>query len=197
MGWSYLRTEGVELIDTIQSIYPLPLAEANKISDIAQEVFYEKNQRIIEAEKTSKFIYFIKTGLCRIFYPKLDKEVVLDFSFPGDVLISLNSYIHETPGYESIDTIEKSILYRIPSRAITDLYKESIDIANWGRKLAEFETLKIEERLMQQLFKSAQERYQYLLQKEPNLLQKVKLGYIASYLGVSQVTLSRIRGEVR
>lgn len=187
----------MELIDIIQSVYRLPLTEAQKILAIAEEVCFEKNHLIIEAEKTSKSIYFIKTGICRIFYPKSEKEVVLGFSFPGDALISLNSYIHERPGYENMDTIETSTLYRIPSRGISSLYKESIDIANWGRKLAEIETLKIEERLMQQLFKSASERYQYLLQKEPNLLQKIKLGFIASYLGVSQVTLSRIRAEIK
>lgn len=187
----------MELLDIIQSIYRLPLVEAQKIVAVAEEIHLEKNQCVIQAERTSKYIYFLKTGICRIFYQKEEKQVVLDFSFPGEALISLNSYIHDRPGYETIETLEASTLYRIPSQGISALYRESIEIANWGRKLAEIETLKIEERLIQQLFKSANERYQYLLQKEPNLLQKVKLGFIASYLGISQVTLSRIRSDIK
>src|SRR5690606_41189735 len=115
----------------------------------------------------------------------------------GEAITSFNSYVHGTKGYETVDSLENCILYRIPIVKLKERYSNSLTIANWGRKLAEIEILKIEERLMKKLFKSASERYHDLLNKEPLLLHKVKLGYIASYLGVSQVTLSRIRSAVK
>lgn len=189
--------ENMERIAILQKIHPLSEGAASQIAAICEETIVEKNQVIIEAQKTARYLYFIRSGICRIFYQKDDRDIVLDFCFPTDVVLSLNSYIHRRPGYEQVDALEQSVLYRIAIDKINQLYKESLEIANWGRKLAELETLKIEERLMQQLFKSAKERYVDLLQKEPLLLHRIKLGHIASYLGVSQVTLSRIRAEIR
>lgn len=187
----------MELLSILQTFYPISSSEAKPILDLAEEIKVAKNQIIIEADKTSKYLYFIKEGICRIYYHKQEKEVVLEFCLPGEALISLNSYIHNTPGYEHIDTLENVVLYRIPTAALQHLFETSLPIANFGRKLAEIETLKIEDRLMQNLFQSASERYNNLLQKEPTIIQRVKLGFIASYLGVSQVTLSRIRADIR
>ena len=107
--------------------------------------------------------------------------------------MSLNSYIHKKVGYETIETLEDSSLYRIKIEELNQLFEKSVYIANWGRKLAEMEALKIEERLMLRAFKTSIESYNELNQKIPNITNRIKLGYIASYLGISQVTLSRIR----
>lgn len=187
----------MEFVKAIQQILVLPAEELEKLVLISEEISVEKNVILIDKDKTSKYIYFLKEGICRIYYPKEEKEAVLGFCFPGDSILSLKSYIHNTPGYEIVDTLEHCVLYRLPISKLQHLYNSSLPIANWGRKLAELETLKIEERLMQTLFKTASERYSQLLTKETNILQRIKLGYIASYLGVTQVTLSRIRAEKR
>ena len=187
----------MELIDAIQQIAILPNAELEKLLGITERIEVEKNSILIDKDRTSKYIYFLTEGICRIYYPKEQKEAVLDFCFPGDSILSLKSYVHNTPGYEIVDTLENCVLYRIPVSKLQHLYNSSLPISNWGRKLAELETLKIEQRLMQTLFKTATERYSDLLTKEANVLQRIKLGYIASYLGVTQVTLSRIRAEIK
>ena len=187
----------MEFVEAIQRIYPLPEEELEKLTIITEQTRIEKNVILIDKDKTSKYIYFLKEGICRIYYPKEEKEAVLDFCFPGDSILSLKSYIHSTPGYEIVDALEDCVLFRIPTSKLQDSYNSSLPIANWGRKLAELETLKIEQRLMQTLFKTAYERYRDLLTKEANVVQRIKLGYIASYLGVTQVTLSRIRAEIK
>ena len=68
-----------------------------------------------------------------------------------------------------------------------------IHIANWGRKLAEKELLKIESRIISSEMMSAKERYDELIKNSPSLIQRVPLKHIASYLGITQVSLSRIR----
>lgn len=185
----------MELKEGIYKVYPLAESEIDKIFSLAEKINLSKNSRLIEQNQINKYIYFLEEGICRIFYLKQDKEIILDFCFPGDIILPLNSYIHQLPTYEIVDALEHSSIYRIPINQLHNLYESSLAIANWGRKLAEFETLKIEERLMQSLFKSASERYKDLLNKAPEFLHKIKLGHIASYLGVTQVTLSRIRAE--
>ena len=187
----------MELKEGLYSIYPLLNDEMEKILAIAEKIQLSKNKIIIQQQQINKYIYFLEEGICRIFYPKDDKEVILDFCFSGDIILPLNSYIHNLPTYEIVDTLEDCTVYRISIAELQSLYTSSLPIANWGRKLAELETIKIEARLMQSLFKSAAERYADLLRKAPQLLHHIKLGYVASYLGVSQVTLSRIRAEIK
>lgn len=187
----------MELKKGLSLIFPLTDSESDKIIRLAERIELPKQSIFIDQNKTNKYIYFLEQGICRIYYPKQDKEVILDFCFPGNIILPLNSYVHGTASYEIVDTITACTLHRIAITKLQELYATSLPIANWGRKLAEIETLKIEDRLMQSLFKSASERYQDLLQKEPTLLHHIKLGYIATYLGVSQVTLSRIRAEVK
>jgi len=186
----------MEAISIIQRYYPLSILDQKKLESLFQRIQIDKNTVIIQSGKTSNYLYFIKTGSCRIFYHKDGREVILDFAFPGDVLISLNSYIYGKTGYETIQTMEIAELYQIDTRLLEEFYRSSIGIANWGRKLAEIETLKIESRLMSKLFKNASESYQELMERAPKMIHTIKLGYIASYLGISQVTLSRIRGKI-
>ncbi len=75
-------------------------------------------------------------------------------------------------------------------------YATNLEIANWGRKLAEIELIKTEERFISRQLGTAIDRYKKLLEENPSLINRVQLGYIASYLGISQVTLSRIRTEI-
>ena len=78
-----------------------------------------------------------------------------------------------------------------------DLFEEDIDIANWGRKLAELEFLRAEEKLIPLLFTTASERYRVLLERTPDLLQRIPLECLASYLGITPVSLSRIRAKLK
>ena len=77
------------------------------------------------------------------------------------------------------------------------LFLEDIHIANWGRKFAEQELIKTEERLISKQFKNATERYLELLNTNKDLIKRVQLGHIASYLGITQVSLSRIRATIK
>jgi len=77
------------------------------------------------------------------------------------------------------------------------LYNSDIQVANWGRKFAEQELVKIEERFISRQCKTAVERYRELIGNDPDLLQRVQLIHIASYLGITPVSLSRIRAELK
>lgn len=122
-----------------------------------------------------------------------NKEITFWFGTEGDIAISYFSYVANRPGYETVELLEDSTLYAISQDALQKLFTTNIEIANWGRKLAEFELIRTEKEFMTQQSLPAALRYQQLLEQNPQLIRRVQLGYIASYLGVTQVTLSRIR----
>ncbi|WP_294183857.1 MULTISPECIES: Crp/Fnr family transcriptional regulator [unclassified Sphingobacterium] len=186
----------ISLSDCLNGYHFLSVESTSKLEQLSKKITVKRNSLLIEQDKTQKDIYFLASGLARVYYETPRRQITLDFVSPGGTLISMNSYVHDTPGYENIDLLEDSVVYRINQQQLFELYENDIAIANWGRKMAELEFIKAEQRTMSKLFNTAQERYAELLQKYPQYIQRIKLGYIASYLGVSQVTLSRIRANI-
>lgn len=185
------------LIDKINSIYRMPKDSLMLLTDGMRKVELPKNKVLFNAGQTGRTVYFIERGIARAYLDGKDHQITFWFGLEGDFVFSYNSYINGLPGYESIELLEDSVLYEIRDETLQNLFNENIDLANWGRKLAERELMKLEERHIARLFKSASECYRELLNSSPALIRRIQLGYIASYLGVTQVTLSRIRAEMK
>lgn len=179
----------------LNSIHPLPEIALNKLSSFIEEVHFPKGHILLKANKVETDIYFIKKGMVRAFTQTLNNDVTFWFGAEGFVVISMRSYVSNKPGYEDIELLEDGIFYKLNSIDLQHLFETDIHIANWGRKFAERELIFTEERLISHQFKSAKERYHELITNNPNLFQRVQLGYIASYLGITQVSLSRIRAD--
>lgn len=190
-----MQAELAPITAKINSIYPLPQAELQLLVNSLERVTYPKNQLIICTTKVENHLYFIAKGIARAYCHAENQQVTFWFGQETDLILSYHSYINQQPGYENIELLENGILYRISDQALQKLYQNHINLANWGRKFVELELIKTEERLINRQFKSAAERYQELLAQSPSLLKRVSLKHIASYLGVTQVTLSRIRAE--
>lgn len=187
----------MELRQIIEDIYPLSEHARQKLLSHFQEVAYPKAYVLFKADKVEKDVYFLKKGIARAYADAEDLEITFWFGIEGDSILSMKSYIDNQRSYESIELLEECQLYKITSAKLHELYNENIEIANWGRRLAEKELIKTEERLISRQFRTATERYKDLLQSNPDLIQRVALGHIASYLGITQVSLSRIRAEIR
>lgn len=181
----------------LDSIYELPDASKELLKQSILEVKYQKGHILLRADKIEKSIFFIKKGLVRAFSYKENAEVTFWLGKEGDTIISMKSYIANQQGYENIELLEDGELYELKSIALQQLYKLDIHIANWGRKFAERELVKTEERLIFLQVRTATERYKDLLDNSPEIIRRVQLGYIASYLGITQVSLSRIRAEIK
>lgn len=161
-----------------------------------EEVSFKKGHILFTSDRIENSIYFIESGLVRAYSSTENMEITFWFGMEGSAIISMNSYVNNKKGYEEIELLENSTLLKISHKILNQLYLEDIHIANWGRKFAEQELIKTEERLISRQFKSAKERYKELMEKQPELLKRVALGHIASYLGITQVSLSRIRNDI-
>lgn len=181
----------------INQIYALPNASLELLKECISEVSFIKGTILLRAEKVETDFYFIKKGIVRAYSDTENGEITFWFGREGEAIISMNSYIENKKAYETIELLENCDLYKININELQSLYLKDIHIANFGRKLAEKELVKTEERLISRQFKSAAERYNELLKENPELIQRVQLGHIASYLGITQVSLSRIRAELK
>lgn len=181
----------------IISISPLKQIEIEALIGAMETVSFAKNTVLFDTIKVEKYVYFIEKGIARAYFNTPKQQATFWFGQEGDVILSYNSYIKEKPGYEIIELLEDSVLLRISHQTLQNLYSKHIGLANWGRKLAELELIKAEEQFINQQYKTASERYAELISTTPTLIQRVQLTHIASYLGVSPVTLSRIRAEIK
>lgn len=178
----------------IHAIYPLPEAALRRLEGKCKPVEFEKGQPLFISGTTVSYIYLIAKGMVRAYD---ENDVTFWIGGEKSVVFCLNSYTQDLPGYETIETLEPTLAYRISLLDLREFYASDLDWANWGRTLAEKEFLKSEKRFISRQWKSAKERYEELLLEQPELLHRVSLGIIASYLGITQVSLSRIRAEIR
>lgn len=187
----------MEIQEILDRIHEIPDSSREKMIGVITEVEYPKGYLLLKADKVERNIYFVKEGIVRAYINASDDEITFWFGQKGDTVVSMQSYVENREGYENIELLEDSILYKLNVTALNSLFAKDIHIANWGRKFAEQELLKTERRLIARQFSTATERYGELIRNNPELLQRIQLSYIASYLGITQVSLSRIRAKFR
>lgn len=180
----------------LDEIAKLPEESKELLKSKLTEVHFPKGFILLRANKVESGIYFIRKGIVRAYAYQNDNEITFWFGSEGQAVISMRSYVEGLPGYEDIELLEDCELLELKMSDLKSLFQTDIHIANWGRRFAERELIRTEERLISRQFRTAQERYAALIETNPDLLKRVQLGYIASYLGITQVSLSRIRAKV-
>jgi CRP-like cAMP-binding protein len=187
----------MELDQIIDNIYPLTVKSKDLIKASIIEMKFPKGHILFKANKIEKSIYFIKKGIARAYAYSDDNQITFWFGKEGDPIVSMQSYVNNEKGYEDVELLEDCELYELKTEQLQKLFLEDSHIANWGRKFAELEIIKSEKRLISLQFENATQRYLALLNNYPSLLQRVQLSHIASYLGITQISLSRIRANLK
>lgn len=171
-------------------------AEAEKaLQDCFTEVTLNKNQFLLTQGNICRHLYFLEKGALRGFYNLDGKEITHWFGFEKDFVTSFHSFITAAPAVENIQLLEGCTLWAIGKDTLTGLLNMHPDIERLLRIAYENYYIRLEERFVNAQFKSATERYEDLVIQTPHILERVPLGFIASYLGISQETLSRIRSR--
>lgn len=156
-----------------------------------------KNAYFAQEGKPCLEVAFVSKGILRSYYSLPDGNMItFCFRFPQDLMASYSSFITGNPSLESIHALAPTELFVIKKEKIEELAATSTAWLKFLRIIAEQQYMELEMRVFQFQKESAAERYQYLLKNQPNYIQHIPLGYIASYLGISQRHLSRIRKEI-
>lgn len=179
--------------EIFSQIYPLPPDAIARLQVCIREIRLPKGHLLLQTNRVEHRLFFIKKGIVRAFSHCPEKDLTFWFGEEGDAVISMRSYVEHKRSYENIELLEDCELFELDTLKLDRLYQENIHLANWGRRLAETELLKTETRWLDFDYLSAKDRYDKLIAEKPSLLHRVPLKYVASYLGMTQVSLSRIR----
>ena len=179
----------------IQRYYPVTEASIRLLSSYFTEHRFPAKYLVIRGGIIDRHVYFIETGLTRSYCLAEGKEHTTWFSKEGDITFGLLCLYRNRAGFEYVETVEPTRAYSIPIYVLNRLYDTNIEIANWGRVVHQECLLALQRVRIDNLTLTAKERYETLLKMFPDICQRVNLGYIASFLGISISTLSRIRAE--
>ncbi len=170
-----------------------PEAE-NAIAAISSFISVPRKKDLQPIGHTCKTIYFINKGLARIYYYKDGIDITESFAFEGNIIARVESLFSGKPSRKAIQVLEDTELVAINAVELFKLYDDFPAIERLFRKIFEAGYVETVNRMESIQFHSAEERYLALLNEAPNVLMRVPLKYVASYLGITQVSLSRIRG---
>lgn len=182
--------------DSIAPFVTLGTESRRALLSLMKKEFLPKGHVLVPCGEICRSVYYIEKGLARTFYLKDGKEVTDRFRAENSFTCSMSGYVTNTPDGRQIELLEDSVLWSLPYAQLEKLYDAYHEIERLGRYLITEEMVEMHRRLTELQFMPAQERYNNLLAANPWLLQRVSLGHISSYLGITQETLSRIRAKV-
>jgi|SRR5690606_8712805 len=150
---------------------------------------------LLQEGQISKTMFFIEKGCLRTWVNNDGKAITTQFFFEGDSVSSIESFRTNQPSLYTIETLEPCVLQTISQKDFQTLIESSSELKK-----------ELEEHLFRRLFQSQQllysflknnpqQRYEELIERHPHIIQRVPQHYIASYLGITSVSLSRIRNR--
>lgn len=153
----------------------------------------KKKANLLAQGEYADSIFFIENGYLRTFMLKDDTEINVDFAFEGSYVTNLKSLRNGSPSEVNIQAGEDSMIYRFDKSKLFALYARSAEVESLGRNIVEQMLIVQEDHANMFKIASPAERYQYLRDHHPQILQRVSLSQIASHLGVTRETITRIR----
>lgn len=177
----------------IATISPLSPGSMSSFLQVWKHWSVPKDHLLLREHTVSDYIYFIKKGVARIYYRKNDKEITEWIAMDEQFFLSISSFFERRPSHLVIQTLEASEVYGIHHNDLMALAEQHHEVERLLRKMVTSSLILSQIRMDSIQFETAQQRYERLLKTSPHIIQRVPLSYIASFLGVTLETLSRIR----
>jgi len=159
----------------------------------------KKKRQFISQGKVCNEVGFILNGSFRFFFLKDGIEISNYFCFQNEMISSYSSFLKRVPSLINVEAMEDLFLICFTQASIQELLKDDrmvLKMERFGRMIAEYLICCYEERVVSFVTQTPEERYRLLLEKEDGLLQRIPQHYLANYLGVTPVSLSRIRKRI-
>lgn len=180
-------------ISQLREVSPLSDEIVGQLLKEMEEIPFAKGELPIREGDRVPFVWFVKTGLARAFVEREGKDISLWFASDGEII----NFVHRDTSVYNIQMVEDTILLRIPKRKLDDLCRHSLELANWGLKIMDYYLQEYENYFINDSWMEAREQYESLLKARPDLIRKIPLKHIASYLQITPQSLSRIRASVK
>ena len=185
-----------KFINQINQYGALDESEIQYLREHSKIKFYKKSEIILSYGNIQRSIYFVLDGCIRLFYNVYGKDKTAFFYNEGDFIWAHKVQSKDIPIQKNYEALENTIIVQIDKNAVYDLIKQSTNFQQIARTGEEQELIAYQQLLIYFITLSPEERFVKLLETNNSLFQRVPQQHIATYLGVSAETLSRIKKRV-
>lgn len=184
-----------QLIEIFKKFGALSNEEEQLIFNTVQQIEVAPKTILQNQYKVCSTIYFVEKGIARTFYYKDGKDITYWIALENDFVGSMSSFFLQEPSDKLVETIEPCVLWAFEYQKLETLFSTNQKFEKLGRLFSNYGISLLEQRFDNIHFNTAKQRYDILIEQQPELLLRIPLGMIASYLGITQETLSRIRNS--
>ncbi|WP_299060527.1 Crp/Fnr family transcriptional regulator [uncultured Polaribacter sp.] len=189
-----MRVNKEEIINCISETYSkLSFECQQKLSNNSKLLVLPKGEILVREGQYSDKTFFIFNGCARAYYLKDGKDISDWFAFDNDFISSINSFFLKIPSPHFIELLEDSVILEISRIDVEKLSDEHNDFERLSKIVVTKTMLQQQERISSMQFHSAEQKYDNILSIRPDITQRIPLTHIASYIGITLETLSRIR----
>jgi CRP-like cAMP-binding protein len=185
------------LLNYLNAVYPMSEGLQDHLRKVVGFRTVKKREFLLKPGQRSRHMYFIASGLFRGYYYKDGDEVCSWFHRTGDVITSVVSFYLRQPAYEYIQALSDCMVFMIGDEDLDYIFRTYLEYNYIARVETERYYVKSEERLVALRRTKAEDRFEYLLEHHPWLLDTVPDKYVASYLDMSRRTMSRLRSKYK
>jgi len=175
------------------------IKEDQWIQDRFQDILVEKKipskTVLLHEGDIANEIYIVKEGCLREWFNKDGKDITFQFFFEGQPVASIDSFINQKPSLFTIESIEPSTLISIEKKEFNKLLVTSPDFKDRFQEFIFQRFSDYGQLFLSRIKDSPVERYEDLIKTHPEIVRRIPQHYIASYLGITSVSLSRIRNR--
>lgn len=182
---------------TIRRDYPVTDRALDALAGCLKPCSFPRRHMLVEAGRSVRHAFFIERGLTRSFWIVDGEEITTSFSVEGAIVFSMDELYYGIPSEEYVQTLEPFEGYAIALTDLVRLFETDLEWANWARIIHQNEYRRLHRSHKDRLTLPARQRYEALLSQQPEACRRAPLGYIASYLGITPSTLSRLRKRIR
>lgn len=188
-----------------QSCFLKRMRDATPVSDetavlLAEhltECCFEKRDIVLRDGYFCKYVWFVERGMVRHYWVVDGNEIVTSFSMEGQAVFSMDELYFGKKSQEYAQAIEPVEAYRISVKDMNRLLSTNLELCNWWRLIHQFEYRRIHQSHKERLTLAAKDRYLAFTQEFPEVCRRANLYDIASYLGITPSTLSKMRVKLR
>ena len=171
--------------------------DLERIASFHQKITVAKGEFLLTENDVMDEYYLVESGLVRAFVLDYDNnEITTEFFSEEEIVIIPASLFQRAPSQENLQAITDAVLWKIRYEDFQALFNTIAAFPEWGRLWFTFQLFSIKQRSLDMVSETATNRYLKLLKEKPQVVQRAPLKQIASYLGVTDTSLSRIRKDI-
>lgn len=186
--------------DIFQTVYQHFLLSNDDLTAIAskhEKVYFEKGKILLSEGDVMNVYYLLESGLVRAFVHDYDNnEITTEFFVTNDIVIIPSSLFQRIPSKENVYVVTDCVMWKISFEDFQQLFHAIPGFSEWGRLWFTFQLFNLKQRSLDMITDTATDRYLKLIKEKPQIVQSAPLKQIASYLGITDSSLSRIRKEI-